>query len=259
MRRGFEPRMKARRRPPWPGIALAGVCLLSGLSVAAGPATAGAAPASCTPAPCIRRGRLLVRGQCLHARQSPRRRGCPVAPSSWSRRDMRARPPRTIPLGSSGFSIATSRTSATSPVVIEPAPGVQTPILDGGGKHPVLKVGNAMHLVISGLVIQDGFSDASIIRRRDHRRRPLPSSPSPTRPSRTTTGRRTAGPSRTVPAARSRPPTRPSPTIRPASAGPSPTATAARERRPSPGRRSRATGHSARVGPSPTGMTARAP
>ena len=38
---------------------------------------------------------------------------------------------------------------------------MQTPILDGGGKHPVLKVGNAMHLVISGLAVQDGLSDAS--------------------------------------------------------------------------------------------------
>jgi hypothetical protein len=65
--------------------------------------------------------------------------------------------------GSSGFSIATSGTSATSPVVIEPAPGVKTPILDGGSKHAVLKVGGGMHLRISGLVIQNGNSTASSV------------------------------------------------------------------------------------------------
>ena len=45
--------------------------------------------------------------------------------------------------------------------MIEPAPGVQNPILDGGGKHPVLQVGKGMHLVISGLDIQDGSTDTA--------------------------------------------------------------------------------------------------
>ncbi len=63
--------------------------------------------------------------------------------------------------GTSGFSIATAGSSATSPVVLEPAPGVQTPILDGGGRHPVLKVGTGLHLTVSGLVVQDGYSDSS--------------------------------------------------------------------------------------------------
>jgi hypothetical protein len=60
--------------------------------------------------------------------------------------------------GLAGFSIATSGTSAASPVTIEPASGVKSPILDGGGTRPVLKVGDGMHLVINGLTIRDGFS-----------------------------------------------------------------------------------------------------
>jgi hypothetical protein len=60
--------------------------------------------------------------------------------------------------GPSGFSVATSGTSAASPVTIEPAPGVKSPILDGGGTRPILKVGDGMHLVINGLTIRDGFS-----------------------------------------------------------------------------------------------------
>jgi hypothetical protein len=63
--------------------------------------------------------------------------------------------------GSSGFSISTSGTSATSPVTIEPAPGVTGPILDGGGSHRILSVGKAMHLVISSLTFRDGFSGAT--------------------------------------------------------------------------------------------------
>ncbi|MGA3146517.1 MAG: IPT/TIG domain-containing protein [Acidimicrobiales bacterium] len=153
--------MKAGRRPPWPGIAVTGVCLLSGLSLAAGPATAGAAPSklyagahasgaadcssaanACTLARAL--GDVAAGGTVELV--TPGHEG--TASTYYSP-------------GSSGFSIATSLTSATSPVMIEPASGVQTPILDGGGKHPVLKVGNAMHLAISGLVIQNGFSDAS--------------------------------------------------------------------------------------------------
>ncbi len=57
---------------------------------------------------------------------------------------------------SGGFSIGTAGTSATFPVVIEPAPGVASPILDGAGAHTVLTVTNNMFLVIDGVTIQDG-------------------------------------------------------------------------------------------------------
>jgi len=60
---------------------------------------------------------------------------------------------------SGGFSIATMKTSAISPVTIEPAPGVTDPILDGGGTTCVLIVGD-MHLVLKGLTIQNGSSVA---------------------------------------------------------------------------------------------------
>jgi hypothetical protein len=62
--------------------------------------------------------------------------------------------------GPSGFSVATSGTSAAAPVEMQPAAGVRTPILDGGGDAPVLNIGKAMHLVISGLEIQNGFTAA---------------------------------------------------------------------------------------------------
>jgi predicted outer membrane repeat protein len=57
---------------------------------------------------------------------------------------------------SGGFSIATPGTSASFPVVIEPAPGVTNPILDGGGTQGVLDVTNNMYLVIDGVTIQHG-------------------------------------------------------------------------------------------------------
>jgi hypothetical protein len=59
---------------------------------------------------------------------------------------------------SGGFSIATAGTSASFPVVIEPAPGVTNPILDGGIANPVLTVANNMYLVIDGVTIQRGNS-----------------------------------------------------------------------------------------------------
>jgi hypothetical protein len=57
---------------------------------------------------------------------------------------------------SGGFSISTAGTSAVSPVTIEPAPGVNNPILDGGGSHQVLHVGSSMYLHLDGLTIQNG-------------------------------------------------------------------------------------------------------
>jgi hypothetical protein len=59
---------------------------------------------------------------------------------------------------SGGFSIGTAGTSAALPLVIEPAPGVTNPILDGGGSQTVLNVTNNMHLVIDGVTIQSGNS-----------------------------------------------------------------------------------------------------
>ena len=57
---------------------------------------------------------------------------------------------------SGGFSIGTAGTSASSPVVIEPAPGVANPILDSAGANVVLTVTNNMHLVIDAVTIQNG-------------------------------------------------------------------------------------------------------
>jgi trimeric autotransporter adhesin len=62
---------------------------------------------------------------------------------------------------SGGFSIGTPGTSAALPVVIEPAPGVTNPILDGGSTQGVFDVTNDMHLVIDGVTIQNGNSDGS--------------------------------------------------------------------------------------------------
>ncbi len=55
---------------------------------------------------------------------------------------------------SGNLSIGTAGTSALFPVVIEPAPGVSDPILDGG--LTVLTVTNNMYLVINGVTIQGG-------------------------------------------------------------------------------------------------------
>ncbi len=57
---------------------------------------------------------------------------------------------------SGGFSIGTAGTSAAFPVVIEPAPGVANPILDGAGTNTVLNVTNNMHLVLDGVTLQNG-------------------------------------------------------------------------------------------------------
>jgi hypothetical protein len=69
---------------------------------------------------------------------------------------------------SGGFSIGTTGTSATLPVVIEPAPGISKPIMDGSNAEPsgqtVLSVSNDMYLAIDGVIIQNGpasiFSDS---------------------------------------------------------------------------------------------------
>jgi hypothetical protein len=54
-----------------------------------------------------------------------------------------------------GFSIGTAGTSAALPVTIQPAPGVTDPILDGGHRHGVLRVGE-MFLDVIGVTIRGG-------------------------------------------------------------------------------------------------------
>ena len=60
---------------------------------------------------------------------------------------------------SGGFSIGTTGTSATLPVVIEPAPGITAPIMYGGNAQPsgqlVLSVYNDMYLSIDGVIMQN--------------------------------------------------------------------------------------------------------
>ena len=66
---------------------------------------------------------------------------------------------------SGGFSIGTTGTSATLPVVIEPAPGISKPIMYGGNALPsgqlVLNVYNDMYLAIDGVVMQNGTTSIS--------------------------------------------------------------------------------------------------
>jgi predicted outer membrane repeat protein len=61
-------------------------------------------------------------------------------------------------LPDNGFTVATSGTSSAAPVTIEPAPGVNGPIIDGNGEGAVLSVGTGVHLNVEGVTIQDGNS-----------------------------------------------------------------------------------------------------
>ena len=143
------------------GVALAGACLLvSGASVAS-----VAAPAEAASTKLFAGAQASGAANCTTAANA-----CPLAKALGA-----VRPGGIVELvtpghegaassyysaGSSGFSVATSGTSAALPVVIEAAAGVETPILDGGGKHSILTVGN-MHLEVRGLVFQNGYGDAS--------------------------------------------------------------------------------------------------
>lgn len=62
----------------------------------------------------------------------------------------------TTTLYRGGFTVATSGTSATDPVTIEPAAGVVDPILDGINGDPVLSVTDAMFLHVTGVTIEHG-------------------------------------------------------------------------------------------------------
>ena len=147
-------------RPSWSSIALACACLVTALSAVAVPAGAGATTsrlfagaraagdADCTSvanACTLDKALDDVRAGEIVELVTPGSQG---TPSSY------------YAAGSSGFAVGTAGTSATSPVTIEPAPGVQAPILDGDGKYPVLRVEKGMHLAISGLDIQDGSTEA---------------------------------------------------------------------------------------------------
>ena len=161
MRRDFRSLLvnEGRKRPR--GLALAGACLLlSSASVASMSARAEAAAAelfagahASGAATCSSAANACTLKQALGA----------VAPGGTVELVTPGHEGTTssyYSAGSPGFSIATSGTSAARPVVIEAAPGVQAPILDGGGKHSILKVGN-MHLVIRDLSIQDGYAATS--------------------------------------------------------------------------------------------------
>src|ERR1700722_14428989 len=65
-------------------------------------------------------------------------------------------PGTTVYSAGGGFSVGTASTSATSPVTIEPAPGVTNPTLDGGGSSTVLTMTASMYLDISGGTIENG-------------------------------------------------------------------------------------------------------
>ena len=55
-----------------------------------------------------------------------------------------------------GFTLSTAGTTASTPVTIEPAPGVAGPILDGGSTNPVLTVSVNAFVTLDGLIVQHG-------------------------------------------------------------------------------------------------------
>ena len=70
-------------------------------------------------------------------------------------------PGTTVYSAVGGFAVGTASTSATSPVTIEPAPGVTNPTLDGDGSSTVLTMTASMYLDISGVTIENGRTAAS--------------------------------------------------------------------------------------------------
>ena len=70
-------------------------------------------------------------------------------------------PGTTVYSAAGGFTVGTAGTSATSPVTIEPAPGVTNPTLDGGKSSTVLTMSASMYLDISGVTIENGSTVAS--------------------------------------------------------------------------------------------------
>ncbi len=57
---------------------------------------------------------------------------------------------------SGGFTLSTAGTTSSSPVTIEPAPGVDDPVLSGGSDQLVLNIASAAYVTISGVTIEDG-------------------------------------------------------------------------------------------------------
>ncbi len=60
---------------------------------------------------------------------------------------------------SGGFTLNTSGTTSSSPVTIEPAPGVDDPVLSGASDQLVLNIASSAYVTISGVTIEDGSAD----------------------------------------------------------------------------------------------------
>jgi hypothetical protein len=55
--------------------------------------------------------------------------------------------------------LSTSGTTSSAPVTIEPAPGVDDPVLSGGSSQLVLNIASAAYVTISGVTVEDGSAD----------------------------------------------------------------------------------------------------
>jgi len=58
-----------------------------------------------------------------------------------------------------GFTLSTAGTTSSSPVTIEPAPGVDDPVLSGGSNQLVLNIASPAYVTISGVTVQDGSAE----------------------------------------------------------------------------------------------------
>ena len=91
---------------------------------------------------------------------------CSTAPSACTLSTALAQvgPGETIELISTGpyiggFTLSTAGTTSSSPVTIEPAPGVDDPVLSGGSSQLVLNIASAAYVTISGVTIEDGSAE----------------------------------------------------------------------------------------------------
>jgi len=91
---------------------------------------------------------------------------CSTAPSACALSTALAQvgPGDTIELTSTGpysggFTLNTAGTTSSSPVTIEPAPGVDDPVLSGASDQLVLNIASAAYVTISGVTIEDGSAD----------------------------------------------------------------------------------------------------
>jgi hypothetical protein len=58
-----------------------------------------------------------------------------------------------------GFTLSTAGTTSSAPVTIEPAPGVDDPVLSGGSSQLVVNIANAAYVTISGVTFEDGSAE----------------------------------------------------------------------------------------------------